>query len=139
MSIFKQYKTDANAENNGVRVEKGSNEDNSKIVFILARAGKSNTGYKLAFERATKPHKYAIQKGTLDEEISQAIVRDVFCGHVLKGWENVRDENGVDIPFSVENAKKLMVELPDLYEELSATASDNATFLDANREASAKN
>lgn len=139
MSLYAAYKTDAARENLGARIEKGSNDDGSKIVFIVARTGKGNTTYKLASERAFKPHRAAIKGGNLSEETAESILLDLFCGHLLKGWENVRDESGSELPFSVENAKKLMTDLPDLYRELSEASSDVSLFLDSNRETDAKN
>ena len=105
MSLYAAYKTDTSRENLGARIEKGSNEDGTKIVFIVARTGKTNTSYKLASERAFKPHKAAIKAGNLSNETAEALLLDLFCGDLLKGWENVRDEDGKELPFTVDNAK----------------------------------
>ena len=139
MSIYKAYKTDSSRENLGARIVKGSNEDGTEIAFLVGRAGKSNTTYKLASERAFKPHRAAIKSGTLSNEVAENLLLDLFCGHILKGWENVRDEQGAELQFTTENAKKLMNDLPDLYQELSDAANETANFLDSNREADAKN
>lgn len=139
MSIYRQYKTDAVRENKGARIVKGMNDDGSEIVFYVARTGKSNTSYKLASERAFKPHRAAIKNGSLSNETADQIMLDLFCGHLLKGWENVLDEQGAEIPYSVENAKKLMSDLPDLYSELLEVSNDASHFLDSNREEDAKN
>lgn len=139
MSLFKQYKTDSAKEATGARIVKGHNDDGSEIVFLIARTGKGNTAYKLASERAFKGKRDAIKKGTLSNDEAETILLDLFCGHILKGWENVTDEQGAGIPFSAENAKKLMLELPDLYEELTQESNDISNFLDSNREADAKN
>lgn len=139
MSLYTAYKTSASRENTGARIVKGSNEDGTEIAFFVARQGKTNTGYKLAAERAFKPHRSAIKGGTISNETSDAIMLDLFCGHLLKGWENVRDENGEELVFNIDNAKKLMTDLPDLYEELVSASNDISLYLDSNREASAKN
>lgn len=139
MSLYAAYKTNAKSENQGVRIVKGSNEDGTEIAFFVARQGKSNTSYKLASERAFKPHRAAIKGGNLSNEQAESILLDLFCGHLLKGWENVRDEEGNELPFNVENAKKVMNDLPDLYAELTEASSDISLFLDSNREADAKN
>lgn len=140
MSIYKAYKTDSSRENLGARIVKGSNEDGTEIVFYVGRAGKSNTTYKLASERAFKPHRAAIKGGNLPEAVAENLLLDLFCGHVLKGWENVYTEDGSELlPFTESNAKKLMTDLPDLYQQLSEAANEMANFLDSNREADAKN
>lgn len=139
MSLYAAYKTDTSRENQGARIVKGSNEDGTEIVFIVARTGKSNTTYKLASERAFRPHKAAIKAGNLSNDTAEALLLDLFCGHLLKGWENVRDESGVELPFNEQNAKKLMQDLPDLYQELVEASNDVSLFLDSNREADAKN
>lgn len=139
MSLYTAYKTNSKTEKEGVRIVKGSNDDNTEIAFYVARTGKTNTAYKLASERAFKPHRNAIKGGTMSNEQAEALLLDLFCGHLLKGWENVRDENDVEIPFSVEAAKKLMTDLPDLYAELSDASNDMSLYLDANRAEDAKN
>lgn len=139
MSLYAAYKTDTSRENQGARIAKGSNEDGTEIVFIVARTGKSNTTYKLASERAFRPHKAAIKAGNLSNDTAEALLLDLFCGHLLKGWENVRDESGAELPFNEQNAKKLMQDLPDLYQELVEASNDVSLFLDSNREADAKN
>lgn len=139
MSLYAAYKTDTSRENQGARIVKGSNEDGTEIVFIVARTGKSNTTYKLASERAFKPHRAAIKGGNLSNDTAENLLLDLFCGHLLKGWENVRDEQGADFPFNETNAKKLMTDLPDLYQELVEASNNVSLFLDSNREADAKN
>lgn len=139
MSLYAAYKTDSSRESQGARIVKGSNEDGTQIVFIVARAAKSNVSYKLAQERAFKPHKTAIKGGNLSNEVAEQILLDLFCGHILKGWENVREESGVEIPFSEAAAKKLMLDLPDLYAELSDASNDLSLFLSSARESDAKN
>lgn len=139
MSLYKAYKTDTSRENQGARIVKGSNEDGTEIVFIVARTGKSNTTYKLASERAFRPHKAAIKAGNLSNDTAEALLLDLFCGHLLKGWENVYAEDGSPMAFNETNAKKLMQDLPDLYQELVEASNDVSLFLDSNREADAKN
>lgn len=147
--LFKQYKTNADAEVNGVDYPAGSNEDGSQIVFIVARSGKNNMAYRQAFDKAAKPHRRAMAAGTLSDAVAEALLLDVFCGHVLKGWRNIiADEGmadvfgievGAELPYSKANAQKLMLALPDLYEELSNAASNMALYTDAVRENEAKN
>lgn len=139
MSLYAAYRTDNTRETQGVRINKGSNEDGTEIVFIVARAANSNVSYKLAQERAFKPHKAAIKGGNLQNSVAEQILLDLFCGHILKGWENVRDENGNDLPFTEANAKKLMQDLPDLYAELDEASKELSQFLQATRESDAKN
>jgi hypothetical protein len=139
MSLYAAYKTDSSRENQGARIVKGSNADGTEIAFLVGRAGKSNTAYKLASERAFKSHRAAIKGGNLPEAVAENLLLDLFCGHVLKGWENVYAEDGSPLTFNEINAKKLMTDLPDLYQELSEAANEMANFLDSNREASAKN
>lgn len=139
MSIFAAYKTSSKSENEGVRIVKGSNEDGTEIAFYVARNGKTNTSFKLAQERAFKPHRAALKGGTMSDEQATTLLLDLFCGYLLKGWENVYDESEKAIPFSIENAKALMIALPDLYEELTEASNDMSLFLDSNRESDAKN
>lgn len=139
--LFKQYKTNATAETEGVRIEfpEAVNDDGSVPAFILSRMGRSNKQYAKALEAATRPVRRQLELKTIKEEKSDEILLDVFVNNVLRGWENVYDENGQLMAFSPIAAKHLLTALPDFYERLRIEASEMANFREAAREEEAKN
>lgn len=148
-SLFAQFATNRKAEVEGVPVTFGNvNEDGTVPTFRLARMGKSNKRYQKMIEAETKPHIHAIRSNNLAPELDEAITLRVFCASVLVGWENlivpevfdasahtiagpVREADGVRlsyVPFSAENAEKLMKALPELYANLKEQAQGMAIF-----------
>jgi len=139
VSIFKQFQTSKCKETEGISVEFGANEDGSVPTFTLARMCRSNKRYAKAVEAATKPVQRLIELGTLKDSQGEAIMLDVFCSTILLGWQNIIGPDGVEIPFSKENAKSLMVQLPDLYDELQEKSKKISLFMEASLEQDAKN
>lgn len=137
--LHKNYGTDERKEVQGVRFSMGQNEDKSEIVFILSRASKTNKHYTQTLKRLAAPHQRAQELGTLSEEVAEDLMLDVFTQSLLKGWENVKDQFGNDLPFSPEAAKKLMLELPDVYAILSAECNKITLFRSEAQAAAAKN
>ena len=139
--LFKQFKTSADSEVNGIEVkfEEATNDDGTIPTFVIARMGKSNKAYSKALEAKTRPVRRLIELGTLPNEKAEDIFKDVFVDNVLKGWSNVYDEAGEAIPYTRENALMLMEALPDVYDRLTSEAGLAANFLEAAREKEAKN
>lgn len=140
MSLFKHYKTDANAENNGVWVDGfPRNDDGTEPRFLLSRLGPTNKRYQAAMERELRPHRRAMELGTLSNEVAAGVSLNVFCNSVLVGWENVENEHGEKMAFTPANALQLLTALPDLYAELNAKAQQQSMFRVATLENAAKN
>lgn len=137
MSLYDQYATDAKKEAEGVEVTFPPNEDGSVPTFILAATSKSNQKYAKALDAATKP--YRRNMDAMKPETAEALYRDVFVKTVLKGWRNVQDRDGNDIPYSNENAVKLFTDLPRLYDDLNSRAGSIDLFREAQREEEAGN
>lgn len=129
MGLYDQFKTDAAKENDGVAVVVGTNDnDGSEIKFMLARTGKSNKEYTKLLAATFKPHQRALDMKTMSDALAAKLMRDVFIGSVLKGWQNVQDESGAPIPFTKENAAQLFDKLPELYDDLEARSKDISLF-----------
>lgn len=139
MSLFKQFGTNKEAEQEGVWVEYGPNDDGTIPAFKIARAGKSNKKWLKAVERATKPHRRAMELGTIDNVLAEKLMRDVFAESVLTDWRNVQDKDGKPLAFSKAEAVALLEALPELYDDLNEKASKAAMFRDEALENEAKN
>lgn len=139
--LFKQFKTNSVMEIEGARIEfpEAENDDGTIPTFILARTGKSNKAYSKALEAATRPYRRQIELGTLKNDVAENLFVKVFINNILKGWENVQDEDGKAIPFSKAAAEKLFDEMPDVYERLQFESKESANFRDAALEEEAKN
>lgn len=141
MSLYKQYKTDETKTNEGVAIKlhEAENEDGTIPTFYLARMSSTNKAYQKAMEAKTRPYRRQIELGTMSEETAIKINVDVFCETILKGWENVNNEHGQPLPFSKQIAVKLMTDLPDVLDRLTAEAKNIENFRAAALEDEAKN
>lgn len=139
MGLFADFKTNTDFEVNGVEVEFSMNADGTIPTFIISRMGKSNKAYTKALEAASRPYRRQIEAGSMNNDVAEKMMMDVFVDTVLKGWKNVQYENGTPIEFSKVQAKLLFSELPDLYNELVERASKLSTFRTESLEEEAKN
>ena len=65
---------------------------------------------------------------------------DLYPQFVIKGWENVVDDKGAEVPFSVEAAKEFCNAIQGpLFEELQIFCTDYHNFTDLETENTAKN
>ena len=101
--------------------------------------GKTNKRYSKALEAATRPYRRQIELGTMNNDTAETLFLGVFVDTVLKGWENVKDANGNELPFNKQNAVKLLTDLPDVYDRLQEEAKLSANFRDVALEDEVKN
>lgn len=123
MSTYKQFSTDKELETNGVVHDLGA-----AGRFRLARAGGSNERYNKRIMQLTKPFRRAIATNTMDSAEAERITAKVFAETVVLGWEGVTGPDGSELPYSVDNAVMLFTDLPDLFAELRAAATDASIF-----------
>jgi hypothetical protein len=127
------YKGDAEKEARGVWLPIGPYQ------FLIARAGGHNTEFKKLAAKKFKPYAVAINNETLPEGIALDLLVEVFVETVVLDWKDVGDENGNELPYSKETAKKMLAELPDLMAEIREAASKISNFRSDNLEAAAGN
>lgn len=147
MSLRKTFKTDQNAEVEGVWLEVAVNDHNGKPIRIkLARMSSTNKRYTKALNTVTKPHQSAIQNDALDNDLARKMLQEVFADTILLDWENLpkSELTGVEtdtdlLEFSKDNAMALFAEMPDLYDDWESRAQKAAAFREAEREKNAKN
>lgn len=133
MSAYNRFQTDKKLEVEGTRVEYGD------FTFILARAGGANKAFQKCIERKSRPYRKQIQKNQMDHEVMNRIMLEAYAETIFKGWENMTDENGDDLPFNEENVIKVMTDLPDLWEDVLQVTSSLEVYLLEVREEEAKN
>jgi hypothetical protein len=128
MSIFNQFETNQDAEKEGVWVEYGENDDGSVPAFKISRMSKSNKKYSKALERATRPHRRAIELETMKDDTAERVFLEVFVDTVLLDWKNIKTRKGEEMVFSKKSALDLMKSLPELYDDLQDKAKKASLF-----------
>lgn len=134
MDISKVYGTDENAEKNGKWFPFG--DDGTE--FLIAHIRRNGSAYQKLVDARMRPYRHALQTETMDDDLKTKIVRDVFAEKGVLGWKNIT-ENGVEVPYSVENAKRLLTSYPELCESLMSLATNFSNFRAQEAEEDAKN
>ena len=148
-SIFDDYETSRELECDGAWVTTSRGYE-----FKIARIGEMNPEYRnFMIERGKVIHAEIEALGEkIDEKNSESdakklyelatkmddVTTEAFARYILKGWRNLYDREGKEIPYSVDNAITLM-QMHDLYGELYILARQYSTFLVSNLETTAKN
>jgi hypothetical protein len=141
MSLRKTFKTDKQAEIEGVEIEVAVNDHNNEPIKIrISRMSSSNKRYTKELNRVTKPHTAAIQNDALDNDLARKMLMGVFVETILLGWSNLPKSeltgdpaDTEELEFTKENALALFEEMPDLYDDWEARAQKAAAFREAER------
>ena len=136
MGLFKTFKADNQLERSGKWFDLPVvvNDDGSNPGFLMARMSENNPEYQAAIERVSPTVQMAMETGTLTEANSGPIMRKVFVDTILLDWRNVVDDTGEfgvkgqAIPYTKENADKLLQAVPDLFKILMTEAKKLGNF-----------
>jgi len=122
MSIYKTFTTDQELENRGIVLDFGGDE-----WVRVARAGNGNKKFVKLLEQLMKPHRRALQLGTMDDNKANEIMHRVFAEAVILDW-HITGSDGVAIPFNPENAIKVFADLPEFFAHVKREAENLANF-----------
>lgn len=134
MSLYARYETSNKLSIKGAPVKFPANEDGSFPTFFIARAHSSNQ----LFAKACKSNYEKGIPNMSEEELLEANLA-IFLDANLIGWENILDRKGKVLPFSKENAKTLLTDLPEVFEKLQREASELSNYLKSAEEKAVKN
>lgn len=131
-SIYDVFETDTNDEVGGIWLDFPNGAS-----FKVARMGGSNKGFNRVFRRRTKAYKNSLD--SMPDEMLEQISVDAFVDGCLLDWEGIVGRDGVEIPFSKENATKLLKDLPELRDNLINEARNFENFRKESVDEVAKN
>lgn len=122
--------------NKALEAEKGVTIDYGSFSITVLRAGNSNRKY---LERLTaKMRPYRTQK-KMDPDVSRRLLAEVYAEAVIVGWKDVKDASGNSMEFTRENCVKLLIDLPDMFDDLVRFAEDMRNFQTEQVEEETKN
>ena len=111
---------DGESETDGIWVEFGDGDNVCEFkIARLHNPGCENYVAKL-HERRKKWNR------SIESDRSHSI--KAYARHVLKGWRDLTDDDGNDIPFSIDAAEKILTDYPDVREFVTEVALDNEQF-----------
>ncbi|MDB5490361.1 MAG: hypothetical protein JWO78_210 [Micavibrio sp.] len=128
------YEIDKTAE-----VQKGVPFKRGEFSIFVKRAGGGNKAYTKCLAETLAPVRQQLADDTLPESEGDNLMAQVFADTIIVGWENVRDRKGKPLAYTRENVVMMLTDLPELFRELQAFASNLANFRKAAIEADSKN
>ena len=135
MSLYSQFKTDANLENEeGVALDYGDGG-----VFTIHRAGGSNKKFQRLLTTRLKPYSRRIENGTLSDDVARDILVSTYADAVIVDWHGVKDEKDEELAFTRDNVIKVLTDLPELFADIQEQATKVANFRAEQLEDTAKN
>lgn len=121
MDIFKAFGADSSKEEGGVEIEIGP-----ETYLTIARSG--NKKYGRILTKAFETNKYTLdRKDAAADAKAEQIVIDAMARAILVGWRGKVEMDGEVLPYSVENAKKLLA-IRDFRLMVSKHAEEFANF-----------
>lgn len=126
MSIWDLYETDMAKE-----VEGFWHPVNKKISIKMARAGGANLAFSKVMEEKTRPHRKrggAFEGDNVDVELATDLMKEAFAETIILDWKGITTKEGKKVAYSPAAARKLLKDLPDLYNELREAAGSAANF-----------
>lgn len=124
MGTYKTFKTDETIEaTDGVTLDYGE-----AGKFTIHRAGGSNQKFKNYANAKMKPYTRQIQQGTMDDKVAAELNAEIFARTVIVGWEGVTGPDDQPLAFTHDNCKQLLIDLPDLFQDIQKAAQDASLF-----------
>ena len=137
MDIFALFHTDKNAETAGVLRTIKAGDTSSQLR--IARFG--NPVFQKHFREIRDSYAQLIEKAKTAEEreaLSLEVMIKSTARGILVGWDDGIQYKGEPLPYSVENAEKLLA-IPDFYELVFNMSRENEAYLTSKLGDSAKN
>lgn len=131
LDLNKHFKTDELKEREGIWEDLG---EGAKV--LIARIGNKN--YTEAYRKVPKGVRRMIERGALMDSKVDDLICELIAATILLDWKEI-EMSGKVVKYSPENAKKLLLELPEFREFIWEIANDFQRFHDEGTDADAKN
>ena len=123
-NLDKYFASNEKSETEGIWIELTEG-----VSFKVKRFGGSNsTKIKNLQQKYLKPYARQIDKGIMDEKKERSIYTKIFIEACMVDWKGVVDDSDNDIQYSQENAQELFSNLPDLFDFLVASSTDDSNY-----------
>lgn len=121
-NLYDAFGTEKQYETEGVTLDFGV------AKFKVRRAGGSNRKFMNVLAAKLRPHRRALDAGTMQDEVASELQMEVYFETVVVGWEGVTDAEGNVLEYNLPNFKKVMTDLPDLWSTLRTEADNMKNF-----------
>lgn len=117
------FKNDSVCEEQGIEFEVRPG-----VSFVLRRfGGKNSARIKQSLAKHYKPYARLLETGKMEETEEKKIMIKVFIESCLVSWKGV-EADGKELECNTENAVKLFLELPELFDLLYKQSNDTENY-----------
>ncbi len=129
-SLYEKFQTDTSLEETGVWMEFAPG------VFFCVRSSDSNAARNEAnaIAKARRP-KVLMHGGLLPAKDADELEIRLVANALVTGWRGVTDAEGKDLPYTKENLRRIITDLPHLRREIVAMSNLTETYKQAASEA----
>jgi hypothetical protein len=133
MRVNAAFRMDSQAEVEGVWITIGAD-----AALKIARAG--NPEHRVALDDLRAPYRALVLAGVdPPEDAVERIAIQAMARTILRDWRGLADDDGGEIAYSAAAAERLLTELPEFRDLVSALSADMARFRAATLETARKN
>jgi len=145
-NVYTMFGTDKSTEQEGLLIQY------TDVRFRIARAGGSNQRFRKLLQAKLKPYRHQLDNDTMDDRMSEQLMREAVAEAVLLGWETrVVAEDGTErwepwletpdgkLEYTPANGVRVFTDLPELFREIQKASNNVSLFRKAEEEADAKN
>lgn len=133
-NVYEVFGTNKSIEESGIILDYG------EFQIKIARAGGSNKRFEKILEQHTRSYRRSkIDLDQLPRPVMEKVLHRVYAEGVVLGWQGVKDREGNDMPYSIDNCIKLFQDLPDLWADVVNQATSIANFKAQALESESKN
>lgn len=134
MNLYNRYETSKEAEENGIDLIFGDG-----IRITVRRIHSGNKKFANRAKIFNKKYGRQLENGNLSDDIQRQFIAETYAKAVVVDWKGVTDKEGKKLEFNEKNCIKILVDLPDLMEEIADYASSFENFRQANLDENVKN
>lgn len=134
MSIEKMFSTNKTFEAEGIWLDYGDEQ------VRIKRAGASNKQYGRVLSALMKPHKRAIERDSLDDEVAANVLHKAYARAVVVSWksknkagkwvEGKMNKGGAQVEASEKNIIDLFGRVPEFFLDIKSSAEQVSLFKD---------
>lgn len=126
MGSINRLKQDTSLEVEGIWVTYPGTD----VRFKIARAGHPEMENAIATSHRSERLRRALNGERVSNEEARRAFAPIIAKHILRGWENLEDENGDTLVFSEQSALDLLLSegMHDLYDWVLRISQDVARY-----------
>lgn len=142
MGLYKSFELSSSLTETGAKCSfpEAINEDGSIPAITVARSHSSNQLFMKAVATVYTPEfNTRLAAGTLDDKEAADANLEVMLQGTVMGWENIQDRDGAPLPFTRENAKRVLTDLPEVVQRIRVFSAELSNYLKSAEDAAVKN